>query len=289
MGLANGDLTTVSNYNAYAASPLNQAFLQAAIPRMSRMILTALNRSSLVPRTFVQQFNGNGNCELILPNWPVLKLTSLLISGVTINLAPQANINPPPSNPPWGYRYQPWDGLPPGDPIDLELVGGAVYYPGNQNVVVTYNAGYQVTDEVPNAATYVPLAPYGIWATDQGVTYASSGLALTPVPANTAPSVGQYSPPAPDAATPIYNYSFNVADVASGLLINYGFVPSDLEQACIELISERASYRSRVGVRSQSLAGQETMAYDLSALPPYIMASIRPYMSVISPNIGGNT
>ena len=286
MTLASGDLTTVANYNAYAASALSAPFLKPMISRVSRMILTELNRSMVIPRTYVEQYNGTGTLSLVLPNWPLLTLASLQVSGAALTLAPQDNATGS-ANCPWGFRFQPWNGEPPGDPAVLELVGGAAYLCGNQNVAVTYDAGYQVTGEVPNAASYTPLAPYGIWATDRGVTYAATGAKLTPV-AGPTPSVGQYVPPVPDATSPVLAYTFNATDITSGLLVNYGFVPGDLEQACIELISERAAYRSRVGLRSQSLAGQETMAYDLSAIPNYIKASLLPYKSVIPQSTGAN-
>lgn len=286
MTLASGDLTTVANYNAYASSPLPSTFLKPTISRISRMILTELNRSILVPKTYVEQYNGTGTTALVLPNWPLLTLSSLKVSGAALSLSPQPDDPEPPALP-YGYRFQPWSGLPPGDPAVLELTGGAYYLYGNQNVVVTYDAGYQVTGEVPNVASYTPLAPYGIWATDRGVVYTSSGAALIAVTGST-PSAGHYVPPAPDAASPTTAYTFNAADITAGLLINYGFIPADVEQACIELISERSSYRTRVGLKSQSLAGQETIAYELSALPPYIMASLMPYKSVIPPSTGAN-
>src|ERR1700735_1056227 len=268
MSLASGDLTTLTDATAYIPNLPSQPVLQGLISRMSRMILTDLSRSSIIPKTHVQQFNGTGTLSLVLPDWPVISISSLYVSGALLNVAPQANAPVPPTAP-YGYRYQVESGVPPGNPAVLELVGGAYFLYGRQNVVVNYKAGYQVTGEVPNAASYTPLAPYGIWATDQGVFYAATGIALTAIASGT-PTVGQDIPPAPDAASPSSTYTFNAVDIASGIFANYGFVPYDLEQAVLEWMAERAAYRTRFGVRSQSLGGQETMSYDLSAIPPFI-------------------
>lgn len=295
MSLATGDLTTYANAQAYVAGfnglSATNPLITGLVTRISRMIQTKLNRSLLIPQAKVQQFNGTGTNSLVLPDWPVIgaTLTSLTIGGAVINIAPQPN-DPATVSVPWGYRFQPQSGLPPGSPAVVELVGGAYYYPGNQNVVVSYNAGYQITGEVvptTGGATYTPVTPYGIWATDQGVEYVANGTALVPI-ASGMPTAGQYIPPSPEAASPVLLYTFNAADVAAGLQISYGFIPADLEQICLELIAERASYRSRVGVRSQSLAGQETMSYDMAGLPPYAVAMLAPYVSVIPPAMGAS-
>lgn len=289
MSLAGGDLTTVADVQAYwgLTNAPASSVLKGLITRVSRMLLTNLNRSILVPHTFAEQFNGTGTESLVLPNWPLLSLTSLGISGVAVTIAPQTDSPTPPNNP-YGWRFQPWDGVPPGDPAVVELVGGAWYIYGGQNVVATYRAGYQVSDEVPDTTPYLPLTPYGIWATDEGVVYASTGAALTPVARGPTPPVGSYVPPEPDADTPFLNYIFNGTDVISGLQLSYGFVPADLEQAAIEMVMLRGSYRSRVGYKSQSLASQETITYDLSGIPDAISSMISPYRSVLPPATGAN-
>jgi hypothetical protein len=295
VSLATGDLTTPANAQAYVAAfagmPVSSPIIVGLVTRISRWIESKLNRSLLVPKAYSQQFNGSGTTSLVLPNWPVVgnALTSMTIGGAAIQLAPQAN-NIATFTSPFGYRIQPWNGLPPGIPAVVELVGGAFYYPGNQNVVVNYTAGYQVSDElVPTGGgtTYLPITPYGIWATDAGVAYTASGALLTST-TGSPPAAGTYVPPSPNAATPVLTYLFNAADVVAGLSLSYGFIPADLEQVCLELIAERASYRSRIGVRSQSLASQESMTYDLDGLPAYAKAMLMPYVSVLPPAMGAN-
>lgn len=289
MTLAAGDLTTYAEVSQYLASVPSQAVLSGLVYRMSRAILGHLNRSTILPRSYTEQFNGSGTTSLVLPHWPVIgsSLTQLLISGVSVPLAPQ----PIPGSAlgvPYGYRFQPQHGTPPGAAANVELVGGAYFRPGNQNIYVRYDAGYQVTGEAPTATPWTPLAPWGIWALDRGVVYATSGAILTPILSGT-PGVGQYVPPQPDLlVSPTTQYVFNAADIASGLIITYGFVPADLEQACIEWIMERSSYRSRVGVRSQILATQESVTFSLAGIPEYLIPILSSYVSVLPPAIGAS-
>lgn len=286
MSLLNGDLTTIATAKLYMPSPPSDPVLAGLITRCSRMILSWLSRQNIVPRNYTEQYDGTGTTSLVLPNWPLITLTKLTISGIVITQAPQLS-DTVAAFPPYGWRFQVWDGSPPGFPATIELVGGASYLFDLQNVVATYKAGYEVLNETIKAASYTPLQPYGQWATDEGVVYTTSGLALTAI-ASGVPAVGQYIPPAPDLATPVNNYTFNAADVTTGINASYGFVPSDLEQACLELIMSRASYRNRIDVRSQTLASQESISYDLSGMPNAVAQMLWPYRSVIPPSMGAS-
>jgi hypothetical protein len=247
-------------------------------------IRSILNRTSLLPRAYSEQFDGTGTAQLVLPNYPVLGLPTLSVSGQSISQAAQEGDGPGFC---FGFRYQPWNGIPPGNPAVLELVGTR-YWGGRQNVVVNYSAGYQITDEpgTVDATTYqiTPLIPQGNWASDQGVVYADTGVALVPVADS--PTVGQYVPPNPEGLMPILYYQFSVDDASQNLLLSYGFIPYDIEQVALEVIADRASYRTRAGVRSKSLAGQETIAYTDTALNDYVNRSLGAYISVLPPAIG---
>lgn len=289
MSLAAGDLTTLATVKAYAgAQAPSDAVLSGLISRVSMMIRSDLNRQFLLPRDYTLVFNGTGTRQLVLPDWPVLALSSLYIGGASITQAQDNSIY----SDAYGYRFLDWDGIPPGNPLVLELSGGAYYYPGQQNVAVAYRAGYQVTGEVatipaaPGPYTVASLAPYGSWASDEGVTY-TNGVALTAILSGT-PLAGQYLPPAPDLATPRTVYTFNAADAGLGVLLTYGFVPADIEQVALELIMERGLYRNRVGVRSQMLASQETIVYDTSGFTSFIRRALGAYVSVLPPAIGAS-
>lgn len=298
MSLASGDLTTLADAQAYLGTTIPASVLSPMITRLSRSLGAYLNRGLLVPHTYLQQFNGQGTYALVLPEYPLLRLDSLTISGVSSAIAPQLGSDISPTNP-YGYRFQPWDGIPPGNPAVLELVGGSRYLYGNQNIVAGYRAGYQVSLEVPTSATYAPLQPYGRWATNEGVTYASTGATLVPSTGSTMPTVGVYIPPTPESNPVVSNYLFNSTDVSSGLLIAYGYVPSDLEQVILEIIAARNIYRLNPGIMSQSLAAQESISFGSPfggrggsagsgfGFGNYIDA-LMPYKSVLPPAMGAN-
>lgn len=289
MTLVAGDLTTLAVAKGYIDPLPSDPIVAGLVTRISAMIRSTLNRSYLFPRTYTRQFDGTGTQQLVLPDYPLISLASLTISGVSLSIAPQLNDSVS-AFPPFGYRFQPWDGLPPGMPAMVELVGTA-FWSGRQNVVASYTAGYQVTNEARtiSATPYqlAPLAPQGSWATDQGVTFAATGVALTAIVSGT-PTTGQYLPPAPDISSPRAYYTFAAADTAKGVLLSYGFIPADLEQVALELIAERASYRRRVGLRAQSLASQESFTYDDAGISKWAVDDLYHYISVLPPSVGAS-
>lgn len=294
MSLASGDLTTIATAKTYVQPLPSDTLLQGLISRVSMMIRGHLNRGILVPTAYTEQRDGTGTRQLVLPHYPLIgsTLTSLKVSGVSIPIAPQVgDTNAPPPTVPYGYRFQPWNGLPPGSPAVVELIGFYFSF-GHQNVVVQYSAGYEVVNEAqsvpanPGPYTITPLTPFGSWATDQGVKYAATGVALTAV--SGAPATGQYNAPNPGASSPVNNYTFASGDAGAALLLSYGYIPADVEQAALETIAERASYRTRVGVRSQVLAAQETINYDTGGLSNWVKEALRSYVSVLPPAMGAN-
>lgn len=297
MSLLSGDLTTVTTLQAYAPSVLPSAIVSGLITRASRWILSELNRSSLLPRSYTEYFSGAGGRQIILPNWPVLSVSSVYldtvlqreVSSLTVN-----NVTVYSSV--YGWSFQNWNGIPPGEPAALTLSGGQSFCPGTRNVQVTYVAGYQVTDEaatIPAASEDIeievefvvtPLQPYGSWATDQGVTYAD-GTVMTAISSGI-PTVGQYLPPAPDAATPRTVYTFAEADASEGILLSYGYIPADLEQLVLELVLGRNEFRRNAGIRSKTLANQETIVYDNRPITETAQGILNAYRSVLPPNMG---
>lgn len=312
MSLATGDLTTPQRVATWLAAPpaLPSAILTQLIGSMTNLIYSKLNRHRTYSQTFTRTFDGLGNMQLMLPDYPVTSITSVQQGTYIIPpsvIVPEGTAQPTGTNAWYGYRFIPSSGSPPGDPSVIELVG-TYFYQKPQNVKITYQAGYlvqnepgtvvnvQVTTIVNNTPTVTNywqntvLQPYGICCKDFGVTYAN-GTKLTAVAAN--PTVGQYVPPS-DSQPGTYN--FNVGDLNASILTSYSFVPADLEEACIQMVAERYNYRSRVGELSKSLGGQETMSYFRGnsgkpwntggSLPPEVMDLINPYISVIYPTIG---
>ena len=214
--------------------------------------------------------DGSGGNILVLKEWPVLSVTSVVVDGITI---PQATQQSP------GWILDAWNGVPPGRMQALRLRGYSFgsALPGARNVAsvqMTYQAGYQIASErqIVTAGEASAAAPFGPWATDAGVTYAN-GTALTQVAS--APTTGQYALDA-EAGT----YDFAAGDDGAAILISYGFVPYDLADACIELVSERYKYAQRVGEKTHSLGGNETVSFDTTRFTPLVTQLLQPYRNV---------
>lgn len=283
---APSDLTTLANAKAWlsgnpALGTTDDALIGRLITSASRFVLSYLQRGSILPRTITAElYNGNGNTTMQLRSWPALAVSALTIDGNAVTAS-----NPVPTGS--GYLLEAWDGTPPGRPQMLMLVGygftnfamGQGFTRAYQNVAVTYTAGYQVTNEaatVPNPGPYTvtPMQPYGNWSVDAGVSYASGG-ALTLV--STAPSVGQYQASVIGGVT---TYTFAAADAGRAILISYGFTPSDLEQACIELVGERYRLKGRIGMTSESQGGHVSTAFSQKDMHPFVANLLRPYRRV---------
>lgn len=277
------NLTTLANVKAWIPNISNSnsdSLLTSLITSCSSQILAFINRPNLWQTSFNDYFDGLPRSgRVMLQNWPVLSVSSVVISTKTVPVAP----NPGAA----GWALEPWDGSAPGAPqrVGITGYGGYLNSPGYspadigyasngllvssfgsggggnfQNVVISYVAGYVQQNEaqtVPGTPYKVTVnCPYGNWVQDQGVKYASTGVALTAVASN--PAVGQYVPP---SSANVNQYTFAAADTATSMLISYSYVPFALEQGCIEWVGERFRSRDRIGVKSQSIAGQETVAY----------------------------
>lgn len=252
----------------------SDAMLSALITRTSRLIYSYLQRAPILPHAVTDIRDGTGGGTMVLRQWPVNAVTSVVIGEQTIPEAPNA-CSP-------GWTLEMLDGAPPGRAQVVSLSGYSfgVAYPGaanGQNVQITYQAGYQVSAEPQTVAAGAAtvLAPYGAWANDGGVVYASTGAALVAVTSN--PGPGQYAL----ASGAPGSYVFNAADDGAAMLITYGFIPADLADACIELVSERFKYAQRIGEKTHSLGGNETVSFDTTRLTPLIVSLLQPYRNVL--------
>lgn len=252
----------------------SDAVLSALITRTSRLIYSYLQRAPVLPHTVTETRDGTGGNALLLRQWPANSISSLTVGEQTIPHAPDA------CSPGWTLEFL--DAAPPGRAQTLTLNGYSFGFalPGAtnaQNVRIAYQAGYQVGAEpqtVANGAATV-LAPYGAWASDGGAVYASTGIALVAVASNPAP--GQYAL----ASGAPGSYVFNAADNGAGVLITYGYIPADLADACIELVGERFKYVQRIGEKTHSLGGNETVSFDTTRFTPLITTLLQPYRNVL--------
>jgi hypothetical protein len=267
------DLTTLAALKAWlglpsAAGP-NDATLSALVTAASRAIYSNLSRPGLLPQSYTETLDLDTR-RVYLRQWPVLQVNSVLWRGIVVPPDQNADLDAS-----VGYALQPGDAAPPGRPQAIDLFGDC-YRPGRQALVVSYRAGYAVQGEaqiVPSSGPFqiTALAPYGPWSTDLGVVYAATGAALAPVAA--APGPGQY-------AVSAGLYSFSAADAGQAVTLSYGYVPQDLAQAALEMAAVRFRAAEHIGLKSKSVGGQETIAYDTSAIPAPILAMLQPYKRV---------
>ena len=259
------NLTTLDNVKAWLGSETttDDLLLNRLIQQVSRFILSYLQRPSLFLQTYRDVYDGSGSSRIMLRQWPVLSVSSLTVGAQSISAA--ASFGQP------GYAVSPWDGMPPGPPQSLDL-NGYVFCRGIGNVAVEYDAGYAVQAEpqtVPAISNYSLAVdqPSGMWADDQGVTYAD-GTPMTAVTGD--PSTGQYKVIGGGV------YQFAAADAGAAVLISYSFVPSDIEEACAELVGYWYSKRTRIGLVSKAMAG-ETTTFSQKDMPDSVKAVLNPY------------
>lgn len=299
------NLTSLANVRQWvnSSTTTDDALLTRLIAEASLTALNYMQRPDIGLTTITETISGKNTPKQPLRNWPVITVNSLSINNVSI----PASTGPTT----YGYVIEQFYGGTAGKPQMLGLVGtiyGAGqwpspygYYsqsppiagvsldrpfsPGVNNILVNYSYGYCVQNEaqnIPATSTYTitPNAPYGAWASDNGVSYATGG-ALTAV--KSAPTTGQYVPPNLASDTPTLVYTFAAADEGKAVLLNYNYVPYDIEQAVIEMVGERYRYKDRIGQSSQSMGGQTTTSYMVKdALTPSIKARLNPYMLVWS-------
>jgi hypothetical protein len=263
--MAASDLTTFSAVNAWLASSAvsSQSQVEGLITSISRAIYSGLQRPNILPMAYAETLNGNSSSQILLKNWPVISLGSVTLGTMPLIPAPNAAS--------YGYILEPVDPTPPGRQQNLYFRFGR-FHRGLQNVAVSYSAGYQTVETQTIAAGPITaLQPYGAWASDQGVAYAS-GAALSRVAS--APAQGQY------ATNGGGGYTFNAADNGAAVTLTYGFLPADLAQACIEWTAARFKAQQSIGVRSKSLGGQEVISYDTGPMPDFVARMIQPFKRV---------
>lgn len=230
------------------------------IPAASQFVLNYLNRDSLSPRQYTQNFRGNGKCAVLLHNWPVLSIVSVGAGGMVIDAATL------------GAGGLPGDGYVIGDPRQsnqtVELFGS--FFPYLVPCQIIYTAGYRDTANftpTSGSLTYTPA----LWLGDISVTIA--GVAATKVASN--PTSGQYS------VSSVGLYTFASADQNKLCVITFGFVPADVQFAVTQMIGESFKRKDRIGVASKSLAGQETVSYSQMDMTANVRGALLQYKNVV--------
>ena len=290
-------LTSLQNLKAWAnaTTATDDAIFARLINQSSQRILSFINRPNLGLTTFTETMSGRGTRWISLRNYPVVSIISLTVDTVVIPQSPGVGQ--------YGWTLTPFDGYQIGRQQELSIDGYVSNWPrgnnngygyrggympmdgnhdkafprGLNNITTVYTAGYCVQNEaqtIPASPFQLnPLTPTGVFNGDNGVTYATTGVAFTKVAS--VPAQGQYSLSV-NATSGIATYTFNSADTNASVLLNYNYVPFDLEQCCIDLAMELYKYRDRIGQTSKTVGGQETTSYT-NKMPPHILEVLNNY------------
>lgn len=268
------NLTNVKGWLNLTGTTVSDTLLTGVLQRTSSLVLGYLERSSLVRRAYTDVVDGQNNYNQFTENWPILSVSSV---GVWGNSIPASLNNGGTSDA--GYSYESWNGIPPGNPQQIELCG-YTFSRGQLNVTISYQAGYAILAEPQTVSSDLITVdqPFGIWTPDtlSTVAYASTGVTLTQVAS--APQVGQY------ALNPsvVGGYMFNAADNNTPMLIGYSYVPGALEQAILDMINETVQRRNRPGLKSHNLATMESGSFETAqGIPAWAMTALQPYKSVL--------
>lgn len=270
------DLATLGELKDWLKAPsvtftnTDDAFLGKLISRVSSIIMDYVSMSDIVKRSVRETRNGTGSIGIMLREWPVLSVSNVLSSGVNIPASQTTQDS--------GFILEPRSPATQGaGQPQMLMTRGYGFPPGVGNIIVDYVAGYVIDNErhtISDEYTVIATQPAGTWARAEAVTYAATGVALVNVPS--APGPGQY---AIDASTP-GKYLFNSLDEEAEILLEYSYVPNALTQACIEWVSERYSYRTRVGQLSRAQGGQETVSFSLKDMPDFIRMALQSFVRV---------
>lgn len=218
----------------------------------------------LQPASYSDVYNGLDTTSITLKNNPVISVASVTIG--TSAILPRTGVGSS------GYVF---------DASSLFYDGGGRFCRGIQNVAVSYKAGYQTADMVT-----VPATPYIVsvtalsraWNSDQGVTYASSGAALTPV--SVSPTVtGTYQVKADTSGTA--EYVFAAGDTGASVFIMYGYTPEDVVQALVEMVGESYKRRERIGEVSKVIGPGTTVSFSRLDMNESIRTLLNPYRQVV--------
>src|SRR6202047_5126152 len=117
--------------------------LAQLITQISRAIFNVIDRPAILPSAYTETYDGGNDVSIMLRQWPVTGVSSCIVDGVAI----------PPSPPLFGgasaqigYVLDSSDAAPPGAMQRLSL-RGFLFTCGVQNVMISYVAGYQITNE----------------------------------------------------------------------------------------------------------------------------------------------
>lgn len=274
-----GDLTTLAHVQAWVGSSTGgkapgsdaSAILSRLITACSATAMSYMGRTSLAVHDVTETYDIYGGGRLVLRQFPVLSIGNLSVGGST-PVAPADLTKWPPSS---GYE------------LEAPIVGGggqrvnlygALYPTGQGGVRVTYTVGFKAVEpQIVPALVDQGTLLYQTFALftslgDIGVTLAN-GTALTKVAG--VPGPGQY------AENGAGTYTFNAAQAGAAVIATYSYVPADIDNAVCQMVGEDYMRRTRIGITSMSVGGQETVAYSLKDISDRAKLDLKMYRSVV--------
>ena len=72
----------------------------------------------------------------------------------------------------------------------------------------------------------------------------------------------------------------DVQNVVVSYTAGFATVPSDVAQACIELVAFKHAKRSRIDKKNETLGSQQTIGFDTSDMPASVKTTLMPYQRV---------
>lgn len=269
-----GDLTTLDAVKNWLSIPLDDVssddLLLRLIASASLFVRNNISINGAGVGTYDELYDGNGQRFMLLRQWPVLDVEAIVMQGGPQVLIAKSVGNPRSSGWYLSSRSNPTEGA------QTLYLWGYAFPVGRGTVNVAYTAGFKEVGEIHHIVTdgstgVLPVVTFNTWVQDFGVT-AEDGTPFLKV--DSSPAVDQYSVDEDGV------YTFNVANLGDTVLVSYGYVPADLEQAVIQLVGEGLKYKDRIGVKSKTLGGQETISYDNSFLTDGVKLLLNSYQRV---------
>lgn len=239
--------------------------LNLLIHGASSFLLNYLNRGHLAVKEYVEVYDTYGKNWLMLRNYPAQSITSILFCGQSITTKAVGNPRTK------GYLLQ--DAEQAGGPQRLTLFGSCFPYM-RSSTDITYTAGYQTSETyVIPASAPSTLTTDHVWLGGLEVAYEDTGVGLVLVSSN--PQLGEYT------LSTDGTYGFNIGDGGKSVDITYSYVPDDIEQACYQLVGDQFKAKDRIGYKSKTLGGQETVVFETSDMTDYTRRILNSYIRVV--------
>lgn len=239
--------------------------LNLLISGASAFILTYTNRNHFAVREYTEIYDTYGKNWLILRNYPAQSVSSIAFCGQTITTEATGN---PRTN---GYLLEKFEQA--NGPQRLTLYGNCFPFMRSSTDIV-YTAGYQISETyVVSSSDPSTLRTDHVWLGGLEVAYEDTGILLELV--SSTPAVGQYT---------LSNdglYTFNTADGGKSVIITYSYVPDDIEQACYQLVGDQFKAKDRIGYKSKTLGGQETVVFETSDMTDYTRRALNSFIRTV--------